>query len=176
MVCRPCAAAYQRENYAKNAERIRKRKAADMAAARKDPVMRERIRASQRKSWKNGGSEKRRAYMERIRIENPWLWKTITIHGAYRGQNGADVLKAIWDRQGGLCGLTGQPLDFETAQLDHILPRSRGGSYDESNLRWTTKHANEAKGGMTDDEFLVLCNQVAEFIGRRLIEFHQANS
>lgn len=171
--CRPCEAEYQRENYAQNAEQIRKRKAKYMADARRDLSKRGGILASQRKAWSNGGSQKRKAWMARLRNEDPWRWKALTIHTSVRGKYGANDLQSIWERQGGLCGLIGRPLDFETAELDHIIPRSRGGSNDIGNLRWACEEANRAKGSMTDEEFLRLCNQVAEWIGRRILESAQ---
>ncbi len=168
--CRKCENEYQRNHYAANTNAIRKRKAAHMRKARNSLLTREQYLNHGRKFWKSKGKEKRRSYLDRIRVENPWLWKTITVHSKFRGKNGAEILKAIWDKQRGLCGLTGKPLDFATAQLDHIVPRSRGGGNEPSNLRWTCKRANEMKRDLLDSELLELCNQVAEWIGNRILE------
>jgi 5-methylcytosine-specific restriction endonuclease McrA len=168
--CRPCEAQYQREHYAKNGDAARAKKAAWMARARRDPEKRPAMLEAQRRAWKAGGSQRRKAWMQGLRQEDPWRWKALVIHTSLRGKLGADDLQEMWDGQGGLCGLTGRPLDFETAQLDHIIPRSRGGGNDRSNLRWVCKEANEAKGALTDEEFFSLCRQVAEWIGRRILE------
>jgi 5-methylcytosine-specific restriction endonuclease McrA len=66
------------------------------------------------------------------------------------------------------CGGNGLAADSAVAQLDHIVPRTRGGSHDLENLRWVTTRANLAKRDLTDEEFLDLCVNVAEWIGRRL--------
>jgi 5-methylcytosine-specific restriction endonuclease McrA len=167
--CRPCEAAYQRDHYARNGDTLRARKANWMAKARHDPAKRPGILQSQRRAWQSSGRQKRRDWMKRLRTEEPWRWKALVIHTSLRGKLGADDLERMWQEQRGLCGLTGRPLDFETAQLDHVLPRSRGGSNGRSNLRWVCKEANDAKGNLTDEELLVLCRQVAEWIGRRIL-------
>ena len=55
-----------------------------------------------------------------------------------------------------------------SAQVDHILPKARGGSDDLSNLQWVCKEANIAKRHMTDAEFVALCSDVMNWIGRRI--------
>lgn len=75
----------------------------------------------------------------------------------------ADILRAMWEHQRGLCGLTGQPMDLDDASLDHIVPRSRGGTSWLANLRWTTKAANRAKSDLLDEEFVALCAQVLQY-------------
>lgn len=79
----------------------------------------------------------------------------------------AHELAALWKSQRGLCALTGRKLD-RTAQLDHILPRARGGCDEIGNLRWVCNEANLAKRDLTDAEFAVLCSDVMSWIGRRI--------
>lgn len=38
-----------------------------------------------------------------------------------------------------------------------------------SATRWTVAAANFAKGDLLDEEFLVLCHEVAEYVGRRIL-------
>jgi 5-methylcytosine-specific restriction endonuclease McrA len=57
-----------------------------------------------------------------------------------------------------------------TAQLDHILPRAKGGGDHISNLRWLCPEANYAKRDLTDEEFFALCGDVIIRIGRRIQE------
>jgi len=75
------------------------------------------------------------------------------------GRSGEEGL-ALWKSQGGLCGITGDPLDPKTAHLDHILPKARGGDNSLLNLRWTTPEANRLKRALLDDELLQLCLKV----------------
>lgn len=73
----------------------------------------------------------------------------------------------LWKAQRGRCALTGRRLDRD-AQLDHILPRARGGGDEITNLRWVCNAANLAKRDMTDAEFQTLCADVMRWIGERI--------
>lgn len=62
-----------------------------------------------------------------------------------------------------VCYLTGEQLDITSPSgfhLDHIIPRSKGGSSELSNLGITTPNANMAKSDMMLDEFIDLCKKV----------------
>mgnify|MGYP001561444089 CR=1 FL=1 len=86
-----------------------------------------------------------------------------------RGEERADTkaLANLWKTQKGLCALTGRKMD-RTAQLDHILPKARGGKDNIENLRWVCEEVNIAKRHMTDEEFINLCNSVIKWIGERI--------
>ena len=79
----------------------------------------------------------------------------------------ARQLATLWKQQRGLCAMTGQRLD-RSAQLDHILPKARGGDDSVENLRWTGELVNIAKRDMTDPEFVDLCSSVMRWIGHRI--------
>jgi hypothetical protein len=73
----------------------------------------------------------------------------------------AAALERLWLAQGGRCAVTGVALSpGDGASLDHITPRSRGGTHDPSNLRWVLTAVNTAKSNLTDAEFLALCAAV----------------
>jgi CRISPR/Cas system Type II protein with McrA/HNH and RuvC-like nuclease domain len=55
--------------------------------------------------------------------------------------------------QGGRCALTGLSLAGQKVHVDHILPVSRGGSDEDSNLQLVVRQANMAKGNDTVEEF-----------------------
>jgi 5-methylcytosine-specific restriction endonuclease McrA len=78
-------------------------------------------------------------------------------------------LASLWKSQRGLCALTGRKMD-RSAQVDHILPRAKGGGDDIRNLRWVCEEANLSKRHMTDAQFLILCADVMSWIGRRIQE------
>ena len=88
---------------------------------------------------------------------------------ALRLRNGitARDLAKIWRNQRGLCALTGDKLD-RTAEIDHKIPRSRGGDDSLGNLQWVTRAANRAKRDLTDEEFLLLCKSCVRWIGERI--------
>lgn len=83
-----------------------------------------------------------------------------------RGVTALDLWK-LWKRQRGLCALSGRPLT-KTAEIDHIIPKVRGGTGDLCNLRWVTKEANRAKRDLMDDEFISLCQDCARWVGTRI--------
>ena len=164
--CRPCDAAYQRKNYAANLEHRRAVTRARMKRLRRTPGSAEKLRATSRRAYRNGGDVKQRERLERMRTADPFRWKAQQARRKLGWYITANELRSLWQQQGGRCGLTGQLMDIATANIDHIIPTSRGGSNELSNLRWTTKAANQAKGNLLDEEFLALCRQVAEHIGR----------
>lgn len=83
-----------------------------------------------------------------------------------RGVTAKDLAR-IWKEQRGICALTGRRLD-RAAELDHKLPKCRGGGNELSNLQWVTHEANFAKRDMTVDEFRALCEDCARWIGQRI--------
>jgi len=61
------------------------------------------------------------------------------------------------------CALTGRPLNWnnpEDYQYDHIVPIARGGDNTLNNLQILCSEANQAKGHLTDEEFIDLCKEV----------------
>lgn len=94
-----------------------------------------------------------------------------------RGANGAkgrppkeftitiEYIADLFDKQGGLCALSGMPLDFtskkETASLDRI-DSSKG--YIEGNVQWVHKDINMMKRNYDQDYFIDICNKVAQHI------------
>lgn len=64
-----------------------------------------------------------------------------------------------------VCYLTGRPLslsDTEGIHLDHIIPRSKGGSNDLDNLGFTCVDANLSKRDLSLEQFLGLCVEIVE--------------
>lgn len=52
----------------------------------------------------------------------------------------------LFDRQNGRCAITGLYLKGAPMHVDHIIPRSAGGSSEDSNLQLVLRPANMAKG------------------------------
>ena len=139
-----------------------------MARARANPETRERWNASKRERWSThyGPAQKRRKTAFRERHFFAWRAVIVSRHGE---PVTAQQLASLWRQQRGRCALSGARLD-RTAEIDHVVARSRGGTNDLANLRWVTRPVNHAKNDMTDEEFVSLCNAVAEWIGQRLAE------
>ncbi|MHB8815783.1 MAG: HNH endonuclease, partial [Steroidobacteraceae bacterium] len=80
---------------------------------------------------------------------------------------GVEVLRALWDEQRGRCAVTGDVLiPGVTASIDHIIPKSRGGSSNKGNLRWVLFRINQIKWDMTHDEFVATCRKVVRIQDR----------
>lgn len=59
------------------------------------------------------------------------------------------------------CALSGRDLAPEQAALDHIVPISCDGEHSIENAQILHKDVNRAKGGLTNEEFIQLCREVA---------------
>jgi 5-methylcytosine-specific restriction endonuclease McrA len=90
--------------------------------------------------WKAANQEKVREYKRRWREKHPFLGK---LFGKKKAERLAELKTHCR-----MCGATGE------LHLDHILPRSRGGSDKMENLQWLCPPCNTAKGVFTPDEFL----------------------
>lgn len=60
------------------------------------------------------------------------------------------------------CALSGVSLTPETAELDHILPVSMGGTNLIDNLQVLHKEVNRMKGNMDNARFVELCKLVSQ--------------
>lgn len=60
--------------------------------------------------------------------------------------------ESIYMRDGGKCQYTGKSLEKKNATIDHVLPKSRGGSDDWTNLALTSKEVNSKKGNALNSE------------------------
>lgn len=71
------------------------------------------------------------------------------------------------------CYLSGRkidPNDPSSFQLDHILPRSRGGSNEIENMGIASSDVNLCKRNLTPEEFIELCKDVVEYNGYEVIK------
>jgi 5-methylcytosine-specific restriction endonuclease McrA len=66
--------------------------------------------------------------------------------------------RAIWERDGGVCQYTGRKLRPSEGNIDHIVPRSRGGKTSWENCVLADKRVNSKKG-----------NKLPEEVGLRLL-------
>lgn len=152
-----------------------------MKELRKDPERLEAHNVKRRAYYHAKGKHGERAYYERIKATDPWGWRVRNLRRNISPEITVEWLRQLWDQQGGKCPLSGRDLDVRTAEMDHIVPRSRGGTNDLSNLRMLAPEANQAKGGMTDQEFIALCRdilaaQIPELIGHAILASMQGEA
>lgn len=155
--CKECERQYQRDWYKKAPDLLRERKRLSMAKMRLTPQGRRKQNESSRKAYLNGGNLKQKARLVKIKASNFFKWRSLR---SYSGITFSEhQLKALWDGQHGKCALTSRSLDGES-QLDHIIPLSRGGVTEITNMRWVVHEANICKRHLLDDEFTTLCQDV----------------
>lgn len=82
-------------------------------------------------------------------LENPNIEGAEYQRGTLAGMELREYLLAKWDHACAYCGATEVPLN-----LDHIVPRARGGSNRASNLACTCISCNDEKGARPVEEFL----------------------
>ena len=105
--------------------------------------------------------EERRRY--KVRYTRIHYFKYIS--KVHNKRSGGYVLKPmeLWGllkRQRMLCGLTGRRLNRNNISLDHIVPLSKGGSNEPSNLRFVHIDANTFKMDMNDNDLLELATDI----------------
>jgi len=61
-------------------------------------------------------------------------------------------LRGLWERDGGTCQYTGRRLQPGEGNIDHVMPRSRGGRSSWDNCVLADKRINHRKGNRTPDE------------------------
>lgn len=160
--CQECERAYQREWSRRDPEKYRQRKRESMARRRAaDPEAARAYARHDHHANRPARTAKMREYAARR-----FFWAKATKLRAPVRATPADLWK-LWKAQRGLCALTGRRLD-RSAQLDHKVPRARGGGDELANLQWLSPEANLAKRDLTDDEFAALCGDVMRWIGRRV--------
>lgn len=60
--------------------------------------------------------------------------------------------RGIWQRDGGRCQYTGRALSPGEGNIDHIIPRSRGGATSWENCVLSDRRINQRKGARTPEE------------------------
>lgn len=61
------------------------------------------------------------------------------------------------------CYLCGRKITWKTAELDHVIPRCRGGMSTIDNLRWAHRRCNRMKHDLTLMEFRQLAKRILDF-------------
>ena len=54
--------------------------------------------------------------------------------------------RKVYDRDGGVCYLCRQPVEFAAMHLEHVIPLSKGGEHSYANVRTSCSGCNLTKG------------------------------
>lgn len=73
----------------------------------------------------------------------------------------AKLLHDLVEQQEHKCALSGRHLTPQSATLDHINPLCDGGIDAMSNVQIVDHAVNQAKGSMTNEQFIAMCREVA---------------
>ena len=77
-------------------------------------------------------------------------------------------LMDLFDKQNRRCAYSNIPLTLrKNAQLDHIVPKSKGGENVIDNLHWVHRTVNRMKSCMDEDSFLDLIIKIADHVRDR---------
>lgn len=79
----------------------------------------------------------------------------------------ANALYDKYDEQQHRCKLSGRYIDENTMSLDHVVPRARLGEETLENLQWVHEQINSAKGTMSQQDFIAMCCEVADWTRRK---------
>ena len=82
------------------------------------------------------------------KMQNPEISGTEYQHGTLQGYEIREYLLEKWNRKCAYCSKRNVPLEIE-----HIIPKSRGGTDRISNLTLSCRECNQKKGNMTAEEF-----------------------
>lgn len=74
-------------------------------------------------------------------------------------------LRDLLEKQKYRCALTGRLLTPETASVDHREPLSAGGDNTINNVQIVHGDVNQAKGSMSQEQFVQMCREVAAWTG-----------
>jgi len=81
-------------------------------------------------------------------------------------KNENNLRERLWNETSGHCAYCGHPVSLEEMEVDHIVPKSMGGSNGFNNLVCTCHHCNAEKGPDLLEEYLM------DWSEKRLRRYH----
>jgi 5-methylcytosine-specific restriction endonuclease McrA len=67
-----------------------------------------------------------------------------------------DIRELTVTAYGSICTYSGRELDISNMVYDHIMPVSKGGTSSKHNIQIISRFANNMKGSLLEDDFLIL--------------------
>jgi len=124
-----------------------------------------------RRDWEKTRSVKRAAdgycYKCTINPAAPYLvncvecWFKQKAGANTKSVRNAQALKDLWEKQDGKCAISGLPLTIGlNVSLDHIVPKSKGGSNKVDNFQWVLTSVNSFKLTNSLEEMFTICKAI----------------
>jgi hypothetical protein len=84
-----------------------------------------------------------------------------------------DVQFRVLKRENQICRECGRSVQDEDVEFDHVIPYSKGGSSDESNVRLLCRKCNRKRGASFEAKFLIdsIRDHLIEPVGIELLEW-----
>ncbi|MCK4870784.1 MAG: HNH endonuclease [Gammaproteobacteria bacterium] len=103
-----------------------------------------------------------RAYTAAYKKDNKNIKWTKLAFNLSRNKLGYIPYKKLRDEIGApdKCYLCGLPVSWDTAEMDHVVPVSRGGKNTIANLKWAHRICNRVKHNLNIDELLELFQEI----------------
>jgi 5-methylcytosine-specific restriction endonuclease McrA len=87
----------------------------------------------------------------------------VTSPGVLCGPVSTGNVMLLLEHQEYRCALTGRHLTPGTASLDHVIPIRCGGEHVIENTQVLHREVNRAKGSLSNEEFIALCDEVTRW-------------
>jgi 5-methylcytosine-specific restriction endonuclease McrA len=133
-----------------------------------------RIRASINKFRFNKKKGKNTGYINMTQYGYKEVMEKIGIK-----EDALDRICELAEKESPKCYLTGRTINLQDTKswnLDHITPKSRGGTGNLDNMEIACKDANQAKGSLTVEETLNLCKEILEHHGYNIVSSNVGRS
>ena len=152
------------ENLEANRAKSRARSKAIYYANREAKLLKNaEYRRNNPEKWKLIKQVSNKKYYKRRFFFNRACHIALRVSDSVEANHLCSIISRAWYNQRGRCAYTGKRLD-RTAQVDHKIPISKGGTNEASNLHWVTADANWVKGEMKHDDFIAICSDITAYI------------
>ncbi len=92
----------------------------------------------------------------------PCWWKAFCQNALGDAKRVAEM-QGLWEKQNHRCALSWRGLTLGVdASIDHIIPRSKGGTDEIINLRWVHRWVNWGRSNLSDEEYVSLSRDVVK--------------
>jgi 5-methylcytosine-specific restriction endonuclease McrA len=100
---------------------------------------------------------------EKKKKHRPRLFKRLSYYAKCKGITASPFdLWKMAKKQKCRCPYSGRKLQTDNIHLDHIIPKSKGGINDISNLQLLPGEVNTMKWNLMPDDFIRLCKEISQ--------------